>query len=1077
MRHLLEQAAGPQELRRLAVWLGDELDQVLSELWSDDREKAITLAEVGERPGFLAAALADAEPREQARILSARNLREIPTDALVEVMADAPAALRTRIYRSLRRNPQPDKADALVVAVGRQWGDRDAARVLPSCSPQVVAENLPELAHAVTHWRPVATRHPGLYLDELERQLSALPALPREQCWRRHEPALAVIASHDPERLLDLLERFATPHSLPAFLPRSRVMARADPGRYIRLLLGPGRIPWFRRHQPSANIYRILAETQPPELVEFGDKGHLAQILRALPPRDRESLYDESLYDAKRRGQGLVWITYRDANLALLPEPRRHREARQRVEMFRRNGNEDGVRETAAYLPLDEARVELEPAMHSADADERAKAYDVLLRCAAGPRSAETMAGVLAEVTRHLRNEQDPVRSTALEALSQINPALLGDSGELDELTRDALHAPDRSAESTRALETLALRVLRRDAPARVWALNTLTDLFAELGSLPFRLDESLQAPFWRNVRPFVQSRIVRGDFAPVLRVARSFDRHARHIPELQEHLRTVIEHGGENEAAEAVAAWLRDPRHRSERVAEVLRIDPSTIALDPVQDAVFTRRPDLFRSALATETGRFLPAGQPWVPFRTRGGSRLSTEDSELYAERLEHFLADADTSSRIAVIRSLARIPGGRERIEPYVDSADTPLAEAALAALARTDEPEASLLTQLSRASDDRARVALAGAMRCARFVRPSRLADMLRTALHAAAKVTSRKRLVRATAFLGRESTMDLVLPAWQTEHQSVRASCVTVATRRLDDPRSWTILRESLGAATEITEPLFAPQPLDIAEKHRRAYASLLAEAARQDDHGLRRPAAKELPYWNSFDEGISRWLVDTISDLDARQPSETIQALCQLVTAGEAENVLITTIRRLIGKENADHDALAERDRPARQRLRALVLQLKVTQRPTAPRETMRRASEVLQAEGPEFRTLAADLLGYHTLRTGGPDEFLVDLREAAELLHDRPVFAAHWVRGLDNLVSSMRDPEALLPALRTLVHSGSLVEGIIAGTLCGVLGTRRGWTEEFRELLRELRRHPEPEVADAALAVYTAPE
>ncbi|MBA8827706.1 hypothetical protein FHX42_005111 [Saccharopolyspora lacisalsi] len=307
---------------------------------------------LGTAIGFTAAGATD-----RIRILSAATASKLPTETVSGLLHDAPSAVRHRVYRSLRRHQHQHHppADEMIEPVRRWWGDREAARLLPGCAPHVITALLPELAHAVTTWRPLATRHPGIHVNELERQLAGLPVIQHDDCWRRHEDALATVAPLFPHRLLALLERFAPAHRLPPFVQHSRALAHADPGRYIRLLIDTGRVPWLRRTTPGRGVIKVLAAAEPPELVELAKRGKLPSVLEALPPSRREALYDAVHPNGPRL------IPDNDMNLPLLPAPRRHREARQRIETSRRSGFDDIVLSTVSHLPLDEARTELGP--------------------------------------------------------------------------------------------------------------------------------------------------------------------------------------------------------------------------------------------------------------------------------------------------------------------------------------------------------------------------------------------------------------------------------------------------------------------------------------------------------------------------------------------------------------------------------------------------------------------------------------------------------------------------------------------------------------------------------------------
>lgn len=68
-------------------------------------------------------------------------------------------------------------------------------------------------------------------------------------------------------------------------------------------------------------------------------------------------------------------------------------------------------------------------------------------------------------------------------------------------------------------------------------------------------------------------------------------------------------------------------------------------------------------------------------------------------------------------------------------------------------------------------------------------------------------------------------------------------------------------------------------------------------------------------------------------------------------------------------------------------------------------------------------------------------------------------------------------DAGTLLRTARRLAAHGGHAQGMFAVALTGALGARTGWPAPWRAQLRALRRHPVPDVRDAALAEVTAHE
>jgi len=64
-----------------------------------------------------------------------------------------------------------------------------------------------------------------------------------------------------------------------------------------------------------------------------------------------------------------------------------------------------------------------------------------------------------------------------------------------------------------------------------------------------------------------------------------------------------------------------------------------------------------------------------------------------------------------------------------------------------------------------------------------------------------------------------------------------------------------------------------------------------------------------------------------------------------------------------------------------------------------------------------------------------------------------------------------------VLPHAVRLGARGDLAGGLFATVLTRHHGPRAGWPPPWRDLLRRLRAHPEPDVAYVAAGVYTADE
>lgn len=205
-----------------------------------ERRLAALAALVGRDAGFLAERLADPDPVVAGYAWRAARDLPVPDRAVEAAYDDAPAVLRQHLARLLASGGRGALAERLVARLRAEWGDAEAARLLPACSTPFVARELPGLAHAVDGWTRLACRHPDAVLDHAEKTLAdRADGQRRDAWWRLHATTAAALARLRPERLLTLLERHG-PYSLPPALNNALgPLVTADAERVIRWITSP----------------------------------------------------------------------------------------------------------------------------------------------------------------------------------------------------------------------------------------------------------------------------------------------------------------------------------------------------------------------------------------------------------------------------------------------------------------------------------------------------------------------------------------------------------------------------------------------------------------------------------------------------------------------------------------------------------------------------------------------------------------------------------------------------------------------------------------------------------------------
>ncbi|MQY14704.1 hypothetical protein SRB5_48800 [Streptomyces sp. RB5] len=1097
----------PERMRELAravraAAADGGLDELLSGLAAHGtygRRLAATAAGIARHDAHLEACLADPDAIVRAPALRALRQGRIADDAVTAALRDAPAEARRRLVRTIAVAGRTALAESLIEPMLERWGPDEAAGLLPACTGETVVRLLPRLLRGVSSFPLLARRHPGPLLAELVRTLEDTSPGVRDAWLLSRGDALAALTDHDPLGVLTVLETYEV---LPwQVYGRLRLLVEADPGRTVRLLLRPRLRPELERRGLEPAVLRRLVRHDPPELTDLAQAlaarpVALAALLKQLPPARRPALLD-----AATAGQDLTHTMLDPALLDVLPHRRRIAEARRMTDQARASGAHwTVVLRAAAHLPPAEVRDELLAAVSRSDADDRAQAYPLLVRNAALTRDPGAVAVLLTDLQR-LRNEQDPVRSAALQALTHV-PAACFTAASAEPLTRiatDAVEARDSSWATRRAVRTLALAVLREHAAGGGreligWSLDTLTGLTGHSGGVDIgRLDTALRHGQEHDVvaalRPWLEAGADKADHALTFALVRALGRRAWRMPELQDLLWQAVQYGSDATVRTAVGLWLEQPRGRDERVGRIVALESSAAVLPPVLDVLVRRRTDLLDPALAPTPpyGRFLTAGSHWTPpsyYAYRWTPRQHRAAAALYARTAGG--AGHVAHLRTGAIWSAARIPdAGLDVVRRYAGSPSIPLAEAALGALPWTDHPAEVLPLLLEHAGGDRARVAVYAATRAAQYVAPSRLGAQLR-ALTAPSdprtvKVTSRKEAVRLAAVrLPAAEAARLLREAFDVpgQHHDVRAACVAFARGLLGERAVWPLLRAAAEGRIELRRALARATVFEVDPEHRPRYAALLRAACEPRDPDVAQALYPVLVEWAPWDPGMARVLAADVTDLTDR--STWALAADNLVRMlPEEADTYAGTLTALLTAAAVQPDAQPERDLPARQRIDHLTGELatRSVRLATPMRPVLLRTSEILAEHGHRDFDTAAARIRLHALDLDADADTLVSgLREVRRLCGGRPVAVAALTPALDARLRGAGSPgrtEALGAAADALAPG----EGLFAVVLTAVGGERSRWAQPWRDRLRGLRAHPDPDVRAAARERLTARE
>ncbi|MEU8797595.1 hypothetical protein [Spirillospora sp. NPDC048819] len=1014
-------------------------------------------------------------------------------------LEDAPAAVRTALYDAVRARRRVDLAEALIGRVAERWGEREAAALLPTCGPDVVAEWIDALGHAVANWTSLGRSHPDAMLGYAERSLAELPEAMRDSWWFTHAPGVAAALRHDPGRVVGLLERHCATRSLPHPLhPAAGALLDAEPHRMLGLLLSEAHLGDLRTLLYRRSVRDRLARLGDADLTAVAravreDESALRLLLGAFPPSRREAVFEAAM-DGVDRGVAEPG----EALLEVLPRAVRYREARRMMGL--RSVTETPARTwaVAAFLPYEEALPVLGEVTRRTDADERGAGYALLIRCAGRSGDPATLSTALESLGR-LRNEQDPVRYCALNALASVPEGLL--RGEhapaVGRLADDALNARDLSYTTRHELGRVAAALCRQgavrdDAGLMTSGLELVERLVGSAGSFPFGgLDRMLRRGqehrLAETLAPHLEAGSRRDDHRLALVLARALRRRAHRVPILQDALEAALDARDDAVLTQAITLWLAAPGTRAERARRVVARDPSAVAVPAVLAAIARERTDLLHLVLAEDTpaGRFQRPDVKYVPhINPIWIRRWTARQRDAYRGLLERIAADehAPGTARASAVSSIARIPGtDAARLRPHLGSDDAYIRRGALTSLPWTGSPQDVLPDLLAHAGSDDAHVAVYAAARAARFIPPSALAAMLRPVL-ADGKITAQKEAVRILLRNRVPDALDIVAAAWDDpgRHRDVRAAIASAVRDHLDEPVARRILAEAAEGPRDLARQVLGTPPAYVEERFRDRYAALVLRVARSDDPEARAAALPAVATWAPWAPDAPELLAGIVTDLgETRAWRAALHALVQCATTGIGAAELGAAAAGLAAAP-AEPDAEAERDLPASQRLTALAGAVRDF---TARHRTLgERAVRAVDGRLPE--PLASELAAA-TLRWDDPGA-----AAALDALADR--CAGHGVLAVADVADALAagpseftaltgpglpDPADAHPHAVRLAARGDLAGGLFACALAEAHGPRAGWSADWRDLLRGLRAHTEPDVAFTARGIHTADE
>lgn len=971
---------------------------------------------------------------------AARALEFVPIDdaALQTTITSVSAEVRERCIGMVRRQARTELAERLVSS--GELGDRDCFRLLAACSAKVASDRLDSLTHAATSWRNLARAHPDVVLRHFRSILDTTPASFQIVALRRWSSAFDALVELRPRELIALLS--SVPNSpgalLSQFLPR---LLRHEPVDTGEFLLSRPDLSWVLEKRSVCVALRKHDDAEP---ANQGDSVRLVvliirrcsanlravgNVLRVFAPSERPELLDEAIRDVDRAN-----VLLPEPLLEVLPRTTRIAEAARMRSLTVFESDPINHERLTAFLEFEEAFETLVPITQRSDANERMRAYPLLVDAARRDRSEDALTRLMTQLQR-LRNDQDPVRCAAITALRNVPATAFTEQHAplLQQLARFVAEARDTSWSTRTALSQLLAALLVEhsvnvDSSQFQVSLQGISWLSGQssnfwLPSLCDRLSAESATKFVDALLPFAARRAAEDNANHALAIAESVGRKGWKHQDLTNAVADIARHGnGFHTVLRAVNWWLADPATRVARAQSLVDFDGSYLMLGPVSAVADRQRQRLLDPMLEGPPlrGRFASSRDlATILLRLRWFHRWGDRRTAAYGARLRVVLQDnaLTGNERIDATRVAALLPGVAHQIVIGEISADPkliPRVEAGLAALSRTDRPDLALPLLLSYAGSDRARVAIFSVGRAARRCAPTLVGEQLcALASDGNAKITSRKEAIRLLAELlppGADNVLSSLVGQPTAElHRDLRIALAWAGIR--NPSRAWAgpaIDALAVGTMDE-QRALLALNPPMVPTTLRSRVARHVIGLTGVDDLALRQRALSMLPIWSSASGSTADRAADAFRDLGERAWRVGAAALATMVFDGYvAPDILSACCAELVGHRETPSDR--SRDIPAFQRLDTFV--------------------EMLAARSWPFRY---------------PHRACITAVSAA--LGD-PVFVVHRVR-LFVATIDWRDPEPGLRALANLLRDHSndrsswlVLPGMIASSMWDQAGS-----------------------------------
>ena len=1024
---------------------------------------ALTMASVAGDVDFLVTAFSWDWPhaRRRAAALLA-DIAAVPS-GLLEATLRLDMTSRQAFFRKIRRVGREDLAALLIGPVSERFGPKEACLLLSALSADAFKAWLPRLAYRLQSWRTPAGRHPALVLTYLAEELQRCGRPWRDEVWKRFSSALGILAQKKPGELLKLASELGSPRTVWwLFSSHWGTLAAGEPLLLVKLLLSDDYRGFWKQHGLPAGVLSRLRSFDSDTRLAFveplaGSERHLEQALRAVAPSQRKALFTGATarLDLSQQLWGPNFMK-------VLPHSVRAAEAERMLALPAVSSNLESTIYRLGQLPPDKADERLRELVRNPKAETRALVRGAI---STGPGLYRARLKETVSELRSLKNEADPVRFNALQALS-FWPYCCSKEEHIPDLRavlQDVCEARDTSEATRSAFRRMALQWIElAEIESALFnfgleVLRSLTDASAALYLSSIRnFSKERREALLKALLPRIDKEIERENLHPLFALCNALGDRVWEHPKIEQRLQALTSNSQEWDAKNAIRYWLSHPKKRAERVEELLRQDPSAIAVPSVLSVVGRRRQDLLDPYLQKKPtrGTFLSGDTIYV-LPLYGDFHLwLPRQQEAFAEI--HSLVYSDQERTLASRAHSIRLVGelcflSHEPFERYFEHSELALREAALGAT-RSPEP---LLAHLN---SQEARVAAYRLARLVRDSRPERAKELVMLGLERPNKLTAKKELYRLLGVLREFAPL---AEAWREEgqHRDLRVAILHAWQEMLDLAEARELFQEAFRAEDHwlVRAALAVPRNA-LPQDHRVEWVEQIQTLVGHPEPTLGAVVWIKLRSWAAeAPERLALTAVEGLTDLDSTAWRQAVELLlsCAMVQDGH----LARSARLLMAQ---DSEVREGRDLPARQRLRHLVNRARAEEDDSLRKQLLKEFAGVSLPEAWQRFTVRASTDSWAEMASEVETfEEMEALLSAVKLEVARP----SW------------EPDDVIKVARELAVAESPTARRLAVDLLAHAGTRTRWNETCRKLLEQLRRDDYSGVAERAGLLVTRPE